>query len=97
MKLLILTTCVALSIVARGFADEANLVANGSFESSGISAGVPDHWSASGTTTIKQSLSLDVGRDGRRCAKLECTEFAGDGPADHAMIAQTGKVGVRKG
>ena len=97
MKLLIFTMCIALSIVARCFADEANLVANGSFESSNISAGVPDYWSASGTATVKQSLSLDVGRDGRRCAKLECTEFAGDGPAAHAMIAQTGKVSVRKG
>ena len=97
MKLLTFTMCIALSIVARCFADEANLVANGSFESSNVSAGVPDNWSASGTATIKQSLSLDVGHDGRRCAKLECSEFAGDGPAAHAMIAQTGTVSVRKG
>jgi len=97
MKLLIPTMCVALGIAAQGFADNENLVANSSFESSTISPGVPDHWSASGDATVKQRLDRDVGRDGNRCARLQCTEFAGDGPAAHAMIAQTGKVGVRRG
>lgn len=97
MRLPILTTCIALSVVAHCFAGDANLVVNGSFESSTIAAGVPDDWSASGDAKVKQRLSLDVGRDGKRCAKLQCTEFSGDGPATHAMIAQTGKVGVRKG
>ncbi len=97
MKSLILTICAALSAVVPCFADDANLVANGSFETSSISAGTPDAWSASGAASVKQILGLDTGRTGGRCARLECTEFAGDGPAVHAMIAQTGKVGVRKG
>ena len=61
-------------------ADEANLVANGSFESSNVSAGVPDNWSASGTATIKQSLSLDVGHDGRRCANSSAASLPATGP-----------------
>ena len=45
----------------------------------------------------QQQLALDTGRDGRRCAKLSCTEFSGDGPDYHAMICQVGKVSVRQG
>ena len=39
MGLLIPAMCVPLGIAARGFADQANLVANGSFESSIVSPG----------------------------------------------------------
>jgi hypothetical protein len=88
---------VALGVVDRCFADAANLVANGSFESSKNSAGTPDHWSATGAATVKQRLTLDVGREGGHSARLQCTEFSGDSPNTHAMIAQSGKIGVRKG
>ncbi len=97
MRLLVLTAFVALGIVARCFADTTNLVANGSFELSTSSAGAPDHWSATGAATVKQRLTLDAGREGGRSAKLQCTQFSGDSPNTHAMIAQSGKVGVRKG
>jgi hypothetical protein len=84
-------------MVGTCFANSTNLVANGSFESGGLTPGAPDFWAAAGDRAIKQQLRLDTGRDGRRCAKLECTEFSGDGPAAHAMIAQSGRVGVRHG
>jgi Carbohydrate binding domain len=78
-------------------AAETNLIANGSFEQSGERAGLPDDWACAGNRAIRQQLSLDSGRDGKRCAKLECTEFTGDGPDFHVMICQVGKVGVRRG
>ncbi|MBM4088295.1 MAG: hypothetical protein FJ276_02530 [Planctomycetes bacterium] len=78
-------------------ADQANLVANGSFEDSGVQAGVPAHWSVSGNQPIKQQVTLDAGRDGNRCGKLECSAFVAGGPANHAMICQVGQVQLRKG
>ena len=78
-------------------AEGTNLVANGSFEQSQSRPGMPDGWSAVGNQAVKQALALDTGRDGKRCAKLSCTEFNGDGPDFHAMICQVGKVSVRQG
>jgi hypothetical protein len=80
-----------------GLAAEANLVANGSFEDSRGKAGVPDDWSAAGGRSVQQELTLDTGRDGRRCARLVCSAFADTGPDSHAMICQAGKVGLRQG
>ena len=97
MKLPVLTTFMLLGIAAPCFAGAANLVANGKFELSTRRPGVPDDWAAAGAATVQQRLSLDVGHAGGRSAKLQCTELAGDGPSTHAMIAQSGKVGVRKG
>lgn len=73
------------------------LVYSGSFEQADKSDNVPNGWAASGSHEVKQQLTLDTGRDGRRCARLECTAFSGEGPAHHAMIAQTGRVAVRHG
>ncbi|MBI5685021.1 MAG: carbohydrate binding domain-containing protein [Verrucomicrobia bacterium] len=79
------------------WAAEPNLVVNGSFELAGKPDTVPDGWAVSGSREVKQQLMFDTGRDGRRCAKLECTAFGGEGPASHAMIAQAGRVAVRHG
>jgi hypothetical protein len=78
-------------------AADTNLVANGSFEQSVRRADAPDDWACAGNPAVRQQLALDTGRDGKRCAKLECTAFAGDGPDFHAMICQVGKVAVREG
>ncbi len=86
-----------LGVAASGLAEDTNLVFNGSFESSRPSSDAPDGWSAAGNPAVKQRLVLDAGRDGQPCAKLECTEFAGDGPDFHAMICQSGHVSVRRG
>ncbi|MGC8743130.1 MAG: carbohydrate binding domain-containing protein [Verrucomicrobiia bacterium] len=73
-----------------------NLVYNGSFEIPG-EGNVPDGWSAAGNAAVKQKLSIDTGRDGKRCAKLECFEFNGDGPDYHAMICQVNKIYLKRG
>lgn len=92
----VLIALFALTIAAQGLGGEENLVANGSFELGTRTLDSPDDWQAVGAQSVKQRLRLEAGRTGL-CAKLECTTFSGDGPAAHAMIAQTGKVGVRKG
>ncbi|MBM3888091.1 MAG: hypothetical protein FJ388_03090 [Verrucomicrobia bacterium] len=73
------------------------LVRNGSFEEINPKTGGPERWAAAGAREIKQRLSLDTGRDGRRCARLGCTEFGASGPAAHAMICQSHVVSVRRG
>lgn len=87
----------ALLIANCAQAATTNLVANGSFEDRGPKPDLPADWSVSGNRAIQQRLTLDAGRDRQHAAKLECTVFAGDGPDFHAMICQTGKVGVRRG
>lgn len=72
-----------------------NLVYNPSFEI--VKNDVPDGWSSAGNAAIKQKLSIDKGRDGGNCAKLECIEFTGDGPDYHAMICQVNRVSVKRG
>src|SRR5258706_10110844 len=74
-----------------------NLVSNGSFERAQSNSQAPDSWSAAGNRSIKQTLTLDIGRDGGQCARLECTEFTGSGGDYHAMICQTSEIKVRKG
>lgn len=74
-----------------------NLVSNGSFESAEGNSQIPDFWSAAGNRSVNQILQVDTGPDGKRCARLECTEFGGSGGDVHAMICQAGCVGVRRG
>jgi hypothetical protein len=74
-----------------------NLVANGSFEELAPGTQAPEFWMAAGNARVKQQLTLDHGRDGNRCARLVCTEFAGDGPDFHAMICQVGHITLQRG
>ena len=97
MKLMTFLGALALSTASLCGAAETNLVANGSFEQSQTRPDVPDGWASAGNRAIKQQLVSDTGRDGQRCAKLECSEFTGDGPDFHAMICQIGEVSVRRG
>jgi hypothetical protein len=97
LKRTLLLAFLVLNAAALGSAVETNLVANGSFEQSQTKAGVPDDWSSTGNPAVQQQLTLDTGRDGKRCAKLACTVFDGDGPDFHAMICQAGRVSVRRG
>jgi len=97
MKRILFLAFLVLNAATLGHAAETNLVANGSFEQSQTKAGVPDDWSSTGNPAVQQQLILDTGRDGKRCAKLACTVFDGDGPDFHAMICQTGRVSVRRG
>ena len=74
-----------------------NLVANPSFETAGADGRSPDAWADAGNRSVRQELSADTGPDGRRCARLRCTEFAGSGPDVHAMLCQTGRIAVQAG
>jgi hypothetical protein len=72
-----------------------NLVKNSSFEEE--TKGLPAGWRTSGDAKlVTQTLTLDAGRDGRRCATLACTRFAAGNPAAHAMLCQMG-VPVKRG
>ncbi|MBU4460800.1 MAG: hypothetical protein KJ579_09560, partial [Verrucomicrobia bacterium] len=81
---------------ARGGAAE-NLVANPSFETAGTDGRTPAAWAWSGNRSVKQDLVAEPGTDGRRCARLTCTSFAGAGPDAHAMVCQTGHIAVQAG
>ena len=94
------TWAVLLCAAVSSLAAETNLVFNGSYEASAPISATPDGpagWAVAGNRAVQQRLTLDAGRDGGRCAKLECVAFSGDGPDYHAMICQVGKVGVRRG
>ncbi len=97
MKPLPTLLLVAFATTSLVRAELSNLVANGSFDQKQARTGALDDWSSAGNPQVKQRLLLDTGRDGEQCAKLECSEFTGDGPDYHAMICQVGKVGVRRG
>ena len=74
-----------------------NLVRNPSFEADADGDGVPDVWRCAGDAKlVTQALALDKGRDGKRCARLACTQFASGNAAAHAMLCQMG-VAVRRG
>lgn len=74
-----------------------NLVRNPSFEAAADQKGFPPAWQTSGNRQrVAQALSLDRGRDGKNCARLACTRFAGGTPDSHAMICQMG-VPVKQG
>ncbi len=85
---------LALAWAATALAGEG-LVRNPSFEAD--ADGAPDAWQAAGDRQlVAQTLTLDRGRDGKRCAKLACTRFQAANPACHAMLAQMG-VAVTRG
>src|SRR5258708_797432 len=88
---------LVLVVSAGAAAGSENLVANGSLEEIDRRNGAPADWASAGSSAVKQTLTMDVGHDGQHSAKLACTELAGDGPADHAMLAQSGHVAVRRG
>ncbi|MBI4605032.1 MAG: carbohydrate binding domain-containing protein [Planctomycetes bacterium] len=88
---------LAAAAAAPAAEEPPNLVANGSFEALRAGSTEPEAWSAAGNAAVKQELALDAGRDGKRCARLRCTTFAGDAPDSHAMICQVGRVSVSAG
>ncbi|HPA20844.1 MAG TPA: carbohydrate binding domain-containing protein [Verrucomicrobiae bacterium] len=94
----ILAAGVLLSVAwPVGAAVSTNLVMNGSFEEDSGGDGVPDGWSASGSSEVEQKFGSDAGSGGGRCAKLACTRFGKQSPSTHAMICQVGKVGLVRG
>ena len=88
--------CWIIWMVAVPALGQANLVRNAGFETDADQDGAPDEWRASGDQHVTQQLALDRGRDGSRCARLACTEFAAVTPASHVMLCQMG-VPVQRG
>jgi len=94
MERCLLLAALLLATTAPG---AENLARNPSFELDADGDGVPDDWQAAGDSRlVTQSLSLDAGRDGKRCAKLACTRFQAGNPAAHAMLCQM-DVPVKRG
>ncbi|HPM79942.1 MAG TPA: carbohydrate binding domain-containing protein [Candidatus Anammoximicrobium sp.] len=90
-----LTLLVWLALLAPSQAE--NLARNPSFEVDSGGKGEPDQWRMSGDSRlVEQSLTLDAGRDGSRCARLACTRYQAGNPAAHAMICQL-DIPVRRG
>lgn len=90
-------SCVLLVVCLGALSAGQNLVANGSFENTGAKADVPAAWTTSGNRDIVQQLVIGAGRDGKRCARLICSQFREGGPDHHAMLGQVGKVAVQSG
>jgi len=92
-----LLACLMIYSVGATALAGANLVRNASFEVDANGDGVPDEWQWAGDRRlVAQTLALDKGRDGKRCARLTCTRFRAGSPAAHAMLCQMG-VPVRRG
>jgi hypothetical protein len=90
-------TFLLISAAAVAAAAEENLVRNPRFETDADGDGVPDAWRASGDgRLVTQTLAVDRGRDGKRCARLTCSQYHSGNPAAHAMICQMG-VPVQRG
>ena len=74
-----------------------NLLRNPAFESGPEKGGPPASWQSAGDPKyVTQELTLDTGREGRRCIRLRCTRFEQANAACHAMICQMG-VPVQQG
>ncbi len=83
--------------VAGGGLAEENLVRNPAFEIDADGDGTPDEWRWSGDSRlVTQTLTLDRGRNGRRCARLTCRKYSSGNPAAHVMLCQMG-VPVKRG
>ena len=76
-------------------AGEGNLVTNGSFEQ--WEGGAPVGWAAAGDSAVKQALTRAPGRASPSAARLTCTAFERRSPSSHAMLAQVGRVALKKG
>jgi hypothetical protein len=75
----------------------SNLVKNSTFEYDTDNNGVPDGWTTSGGSEVRQELTRDVGQAGGHSARLACTAFGGDTPGAHAMVCQVGHAEVNRG
>ncbi|MGO8752010.1 MAG: carbohydrate binding domain-containing protein [Thermoguttaceae bacterium] len=85
--------CAAATTAVAG----ENLLWNPAFQSGAEKGGPPASWQSAGDSKyVTQELTLDTGREGRRCVRLRCTRFEQANAACHAMICQMG-VPVRQG
>ena len=88
---------LVLVVVLCRVAAAQTLVENGTFERVDARTGVPQAWAASGNPAIAQSLRSVSDPQRGLVAQLSCTRFSGGEPDSHVMLAQNGRVGVRRG
>ena len=92
----VLCVLVAALWIGPAAAWAQSVVYNGSFERVGRD-GAPDGWTAAGRAGCVQRLSAVDDPSRGRVAQLECTAFEPGYPDSHAMVAQVGRVAVRRG
>ena len=96
-RLTVVIACLILLGLAGSVCAQENLVKNASFETDANKDGVPDNWTVAGSPQhVTQTVTLDEGRDGKRCGLLNCSKFEGGVSSSHAMLAQMG-VPVQQG
>jgi len=86
-------------VVLAALSAQANagpLIYNGSFEQVS-ETGRPAGWETAGRADIEQNLTVFDDPERGRVARLTCTHYVGGSPDAHVMLAQLGKVGVRRG
>ncbi|MBI3920555.1 MAG: carbohydrate binding domain-containing protein [Armatimonadetes bacterium] len=96
-KLIPVLLCLLPVAMTACMAADNNLIQNNSFEQVREGQAVPDRWTFAGAAEITQQLTVDKGRDGRNCAKLDCTHFEGSAPNSHVMLCQQGAISVQRG
>ena len=78
-------------------AEEEGKVYNGSFEKTAAGGRAPEGWQAAGDKAVVQELTAEQDPTRGHVARLRCTQFVPGTSSSHAMIAQSGHVGVRSG
>ena len=78
-------------------AEEEGKVYNGSFEKTAAGGRAPEGWQAAGDKAVVQELTAEQDSTRGHVARLRCTRFVPGTSSSHAMIAQSGHVGVRNG
>ncbi|MDW8080256.1 MAG: hypothetical protein RMJ16_15360, partial [Thermoguttaceae bacterium] len=73
------------------------LVFNAGFDEDQNGDGVPDGWTTAGRRGVVQTLRIVDDPQRGKVARLECTQFESGFPDSHAMLAQVGQVGLRRG
>lgn len=82
------------TIFCFGQSPDNNLVKNGLFES--IKDGKIAEWDMAGDKGVVQELSVDIGRNSGKCAKLSCKSFSRVSAASHAMLLHEEKTQLKK-
>lgn len=89
---------IPLLLLSTAVLAQPNLLANGDLTVDADGDGLPDQWQAAGDAqSVTQKLTADVGPEGKRALKLECTAIEVKNPSSHAMLCQMGQVPVEAG
>ena len=96
-RLIVLWFSFTLAMACCLQAQEEGKVYNGSFDKTAAGGRVPEGWQAAGNPDVVQELAAEQDPTRGHVARLRCTRFVPGTASSHAMIAQSGHVGVRSG